>query len=475
VEECATCHEGVASVEDLRAIRMAGSAVDYDGDGDVEEGISTELTGLQEALYANIQAYAAEVAGSPIVYSPSAYPYFFIDTNADGELAEDEAAFPNAFKSWTPRLLKAAYNYQTSVKDPGAYAHGGKYIVQLLYDSIASLNEQIATPADMAAMTRNDAGHFDGSAEAFRHWDEDGAVPGSCARCHSADGLPTFLAEGVNVSTSPANGFQCATCHNDLQEFTLYEVAEVKFPSGATLSLEDPKNNLCLACHQGRQSSVSVDRAIGDAEADAVTESLSFLNPHYFAAGATLFGSDAMGAYQYADKEYAGYNKHSDVNQCTDCHNAHSLEVDWETCVECHEEVTSAEDLKNIRYDFVDIDGDGDEEEGLYFEEETMLENLLVAIQAYAAETAGTPIAYDAHSHPYWFIDTNANGVADPDEVNGDNRFNAWTPRLLRAAYNYQWASKDPGSFAHNGQYILQVLYDSLEDVGGDVAAMSRP
>lgn len=475
IEECATCHEDVAAVEDLRDVRMEGSAVDYDGDGDVEEGIASELTGLQESLYATIQAYASEVAKTPIINSPTAYPYWFIDTNADGAASDDETVFPNGFKSWTPRLLKAAYNYQTSIKDPGAYAHGGKYIIQLLFDSIASLNEAIATPTDMTAMVRNDAGHFDGSSEAFRHWDADGAVPGSCAKCHSADGLPTFLAEGVNVSTQPANGFQCATCHNDLQEFTLHEVTEVKFPSGATLAFEDPENNLCLMCHQGRESTVSVDKAIGDTEADVVSETLKFRNPHYFAAGATLFGGDAMGAYQYEGKEYVGLNKHSKVNQCTDCHNEHSLEVDWESCVECHEEVTSAADMQNIRYNFVDIDGDGDDEEGLYFEVQTVLDTLMPAIQVYAAETAGSPIVYDAHAYPYWFVDTNGDGVADPEEVSFDNGYATWTPRLLRAAYNLQWASKDPGAYTHNGAYILQVLIDSLEDIGGDVTAMSRP
>jgi len=37
---------------------------------------------------------------------------------------------------------------------------------------------------------------------------------------------------------------------------------------------------------------------------------------------------------------------------------------------------------------------------------------------------------------------------------------------LLRAAYNYQYAMKDPGAFAHNGKYVIQALYDSLEDLG---------
>jgi hypothetical protein len=476
IEECATCHEGVASAEDVRDIRMAGSLADYDGDGDLEEGIAFELEGLQEALYSNIQAYAADVAGSPIVYDSASYPYWFIDTNADGVTDADEAAFPNQFASWTPRLLQAAYNYQTSSKDPGAYAHGGKYIIQLLFDSIEDLNSQLAEPMDQTAMRRIDAGHFAGSSETFRHWDAEGMVPGSCAKCHTAAGLPTFLAEGVSVSEHPSNGFECSTCHNDLVEFTLYEVTQVKFPSGATLGYEedDVENNLCLNCHQGRESGVSVERLIGDMEDDVVSEDLRFLNPHYFAAGATLWGSEANGMVQYEGKEYAGFNNHSRVNRCTDCHGAHELEVDWESCTECHEDVQGPEDLVNIRDEFVDYDGDGDDEEGIYFEEQGMLELLLPALQVYAAETAGTPIAYDSHSHPYFFNDLNENGIADPEEINRDNRFVSWTPRLLRAAYNYQWGSKDPGSFVHNGEYVLQALYDSLEDLGADVSAMTR-
>ncbi len=45
----------------------------------------------------------------------------------------------------------------------------------------------------------------------------------------------------------------------------------------------------------------------------------------------------------------------------------------------------------------------------------------------------------------------------------------------MRAAYNYQWVQKDPGAFAHNGKYILQIMYDSLKDLGGNVSKMTRP
>ena len=125
---------------------------------------------MQEALYAAIQAYTTD-QGAQVNYDSAAYPYWFDDA---GE----------RYGNWTPRLLRAAYNYQVSQKDPGTFAHGGKYIFQLMYDSIEDLG------GDVSNLHRIDHGHFAGSEEAFRHWDEDRAVPASCARCHSADGLP---------------------------------------------------------------------------------------------------------------------------------------------------------------------------------------------------------------------------------------------------------------------------------------------
>ena len=95
----------------------------------------------------------------------------------------------------------------------------------------------------------------------------------------------------------------------------------------------------------------------------------------------------------------------------------------------------------------------------------------------YATDVTGSAIVYNGASHPYWFYDTNGNGVADPEESIRDNQYKSWTPNLLRAAYNYQYASKDPGVFAHNPDYILQILYDSIETMGGAeaVANYTRP
>ena len=479
IEECATCHTGVASVEDLRDVRMVSSAVDFDGDGDLEEGIAHEVEGVSELLYAAIQAYAADVAGVPIVYA-NAYPYFFIDTDGDGLAGEGEAIYPNQYASWTPRLLQAAYNYQMGHKDPGGYAHGGKYLIQLMLDSAADLNTVLPTPVALEATNRLDHGHFAGSTEAFRHWDEDGAVPGSCSTCHSAEGLPLSLTEGVSISQPVSNGLLCSTCHNDLTTWSRYESLDVEFPSGASVTFgedEAQSANLCLNCHQGRSSGATVDASIGDKPDDAVSEELRFLNIHYFAAGATLFGSDVGGGYQYAGKTYVGRNAHVETfDTCTECHDAHELEVVFDGCAACHGGVESADDLAAIRTGDVDFDGDGDVDEGVAGEIATMTDALEQAVMAYAlANPDAAAIVYYAGAYPYFFVDTNEDGVATPDEGIYPNAYATWTPALLRAAYNLQYAKKDPGGFAHNPKYVLQLLYDSLEAIGGDTAGMTRP
>ncbi len=495
VEQCAECHgEGVLEAGGLQNIRIEqASAWDYDGDGDVEEGMYYEIEGLRETLLAEIQTYAS-AAGAAIAYDSAAYPYFFLDTNSNGTADADEANFGNRYNVWTARLLKAAYNYQVSSKDPGAFAHGNKYIVQLLYDSIEDLG------GDVSAFTRDDAGHFAGNTEAFRHWDEEGEVPYSCVKCHTAAGLPEFIANNGTVAINPrgqtlttglgamrpSNGFACVTCHDGANFPELYQVASVPFPSGATIGFEKDAegkfvpnaSNLCLECHQGRESTASVNAALRGKDLDTPDSSISFRNIHYFAAGATLFGDVAKGIYQYDGQQYNGQFTHGNLGptRCAECHNVHALEVDVVACTQCHRTVSTIEDVYAIRgTSEIDFDGDGDNTEGIKGELETMQAALYEAMQAYATTRAGAGIVYDSHRYPYFFVDTNGNGTADADEANFGNRYNAFTPRLLKAAYNYQYSQKDPGAFTHNGQYVIQALYDSIRDLGGSVSGMTRP
>jgi hypothetical protein len=492
LDACARCHPEVRKVEDLRQIRMAGSAVDYAGDRDLSQGLDSEIKSLQAMLNIAIQTYAIDV-DAPIAYAAHVPPYFFVDNNANGVVDPGETTPYNAF---TARLFRAAFNYHFSVQDPGAYAHGGKYMIQLLFDSIEDLD-----PAQAEDLTRDSAGHFTGAAEAWRHWDGDGAVPGGCSQCHSAAGLPFLLREGDAVSQPVSNSLLCTTCHDAIPVFTSPQVKTVAFPSGTTGDTGDPNSNLCGTCHQGRQSGMGVHAVIAGLDPDTVSTKLRFVDVHAGAAAATRLGAQAQGAYEYPGRTYAGPLAHTPGwTACTDCHETHALQVKvkscsdalchgFDVCTGCHapeDIVTKTEgcspgnchataSVQFIRKDRRDFDGDGDTSVGLAGEVQGLTNKLYAALQVYAANVAKTPLVYEGHTDPYFFADTNGNGLLDA----GETPYTSWTPRLLRTAYNYRYMCQDPGAFAHNGKYVIQTLYDSLADLAArvpvDMTKMVRP
>ena len=320
--------------------------------------------------------------------------------------------------------------------------------------------------------------HADAMSEAFRHWDAEGEIPGACATCHSTPGLVDYLASpmatvGVIDHPVPTGTLiECTACHDP----AVAALQSVPFPSGQSVSL-DNGSTVCAVCHQGRASGASVDAAVSGMEADTVSADLGFINIHYAAAAATLMGAEAGGGYEYEGKNYAGRFAHvPELSDCTSCHGPHDTAIEIEACTTCH---AGAEDLAAIRMSPVDVDGDGDTSEGIGVVTQQVHDRLLAAILRYGAQVAGTPIAYAEASYPYFFADPNADGRADPDEASYDNRYAAWTPRLLRAAYNYQFVAKDGGAYAHNPHYTLQLLIDSLEDLAEalpeDIEAYERP
>ena len=241
---------------------------------------------------------------------------------------------------------------------------------------------------------------------------------------------------------------------------------KVTFPGGFTIDSGHNDTNLCMTCHQGRESTASVNKAIAGLALDTPDTKLNFLHVHYFPAGATRYGTEAKVAYEYENKTYVGRFAHMpNVSTCTGCHQPHTGEVKIDRCGGCHDGINTVADLANIRMSTRgDFDGNG-KEEGLAREIANLQDQLYAAIQTYSANVGGTPIAFTKAAFPYWYADTNRNGRIDPEEMKMANKYMAYTPRLLQAVFNYTFSVRDPGGAYHNGRYVLQLLYDSLESL----------
>jgi hypothetical protein len=349
--------------------------------------------------------------------------------------------------------------------------------------------------------------HADFTSEPFRHFDIDGSISASCAKCHSKYGYVDFVKDGVvNAAAKLGSKISCAACHSeDGDGTTRYArrtvgdaLDNVVFPSGAGVTLGDA-SNLCMICHQGRNSKVQVDDAIVNDPSDNSINNLTFVNIHYFAASATLFGTEVKGGYEYGDNVYAGRLAHVPARDtCIECHMGRTADLNesnhiifpkTEYCALCHpvpvpDNTADAARFRSIRFPpigGIDYNGNGNVVEGIYQEiwgtgvngTDNVVNRLLLAIQAYAAANRPAQIAYDPATNPYWFKDNNGNGIVDANEAVNANRYNVFDAKLLKAAYNYHVVQKEPCGYVHNPRYVLQLLFDSIRDL--DPAAAVAP
>lgn len=310
------------------------------------------------------------------------------------------------------------------------------------------------------------SGHANASSESFTHWNEDGEIPPVCATCHSGAGFRSL--HGLDGSTPglpeeaiPTGGVvDCETCHNP----GLSELEAVHFPSGLMQPVE-PGEASCMTCHQGRAAGVTVAEAVAGMAEDDVQAELRFINPHYAVAAATWLGGHAAAGFQYPEKSYSGRFFHArPVNSCASCHDPHTLQVSEQTCASCHEKSTP----QDIRLSRISYDGSGDLSKGIRADIAANAEVLKAMIVDYAAAVAAMPIVYDGHRYPYFFADANSDNRAD--ETDGKPvAYKAWTPRLLKAAYNWKLVTADPGAYAHNPHYVLELLHDTIEDLAASL------
>jgi hypothetical protein len=487
---CGRCHfkadgRAVTTLAELEEERQFGFEGDIDGLG--TPSLKAALDNNAAKLFAGIQAYAANVLvpAANLCYTTAVYPYFFADTNGNGVCDGAEAVNANAFSKFTPRLLRAAYNYNFYMREPGAWAHNPRYVAEILYDAIVDVNAGL-TAALKTPVPFNGArafnGHFGGlnkgnrnGGDTFRDWDA-AVVPNNCSQCHAGQaGVANYLVnQATTITNQPVDGMQCTTCHAPVagdpgMARIRSDIAQVYFPPRkaaaaqvAVLATTLPKDfALCATCHSGRENKASIDTKIGA----TTTWTLTFTNPHYLGAAAVLLGSDTHMMYEYAGQTYAGKpifwgavngnapGPHGSPHgaSCTGCHqpkaSRHGFEADLAWCGTCH--VTAPYGDFRLAPLKANVDA--------------LAALLYTTLTAYS-QTAGNAVCYNGAAFPYWYKDNGASpndGICQADET-ATATFN---PAGLKAAFNYKWSQAEPGAYAHNYEYMVQILMDTILDL----------
>ncbi|MEW6429742.1 MAG: multiheme c-type cytochrome [Thermodesulfobacteriota bacterium] len=350
-------------------------------------------------------------------------------------------------------------------------------------------------------------------APAWVHYDWDASNRQGCQRCHTATGLKNYLTDpttysaannnfshltgwannaGVITSSGQNEMLYCWGCHTDnaggLRDPGAITTDYLTDDGSMLATFPDVNgSNVCLACHQGRESG-------GEIKADTGNFSnRSFINSHYLTAGGTLFQTTG---FEFAGLNYdpPAFFAHDQIGMGTDADLAA-----WEAtngtpgpCIGCHMSSTEKHLFLPVEMTggvisaitasvcvnchdgghgpaFVAKGGDAAAvaAAAAFLEaEKTELHAALEALEAQLAQRG----YFFANSHPYFHIDTNANGFLDPGEINSANGVKNWisgidaTGKLnMGAAFNYNLLEHDPGSYAHNRYYTKRLIYDSLD------------
>jgi hypothetical protein len=307
-----------------------------------------------------------------------------------------------------------------------------------------------------------------GTSEAQVLW---GDATVTCVTCHEPHADATKSKKNIRVPTYLSFS----------SRFTEVNGRVNKFLDGTAIPTGVKDGIICLFCHQGRESGLTIYRAMKAANAaldpyatpDALISAsgISFVNPHYLDGGAILWSKNGWEFFfsGVAQKYTTGYPRHQETN-CTGCHmgeanadnteGGHTWKARIESCHECHGPIT---DFKQISA-LVDYDGDG-VIETTFNELGEITPNTpqnggstgtgLFGLLVEALKAKG--IFYNPDSHPYFFTATGGT-------------FNQWTPNTLSAAFNLAYSYKAGNAvYVHNAKYNVQLLRDSVQALNGGV------
>lgn len=523
---CATCHEHGGNVRQTKARASDGSIVTWDPNGNkivdqydlctschTYRNIDGTLIGSGNTLtVANTAGGTTDVPTAPYYHNTRWFrtlPSTHYDqpasgtTTSSGTLIEGYV-FRSSSQTKTPCFDCHGHEYKantraladrpergaTTFTDWALSAHAGRLLSQKVA-AAAGLSGAAQVDAVMKAGVTEESG----AAWSHYNWD-DTASRGSCQRCHTATGASNFMkdpatyaADGSGNSFTHLAGWTnsnkksdqqellyCWGCHSNPGAGKLYTpgartetYAAVSGGTAVTIAYPDIKgSNVCMTCHVGREVGENIKSIVDD---DGV---LSFVNSHYLTAGAQLFGQSG---YTYGGRSYAApsYFQHDKIGStaapgtgsngpCAGCHmtspNKHKftnvsssggsiVKITSTACVACH----------TGTYALTPAALNGEAEE---YEE---------TLSVLAAALASKGVFFDHSTNPYFFNDSNGNGVLDPAEITRTNAYTNWAgpygvalfKDTMGAAFNLNLLAHDPGGYAHNRIYAKRLIWDSID------------
>lgn len=292
-----------------------------------------------------------------------------------------------------------------------------------------------------------------------------------CLRCHTSMGFAEVApgyGDAVQTPSEESDGFiTCNACHDGVN-YPTADDKSLRFSGAVPLydyqgiplaNVQAGDSAVCVYCHQGSEDGSHID-------ADIASGSPGFRNMHYLAAGATLYGTKG---YEYPGETYASEHTLHVLAGCAGCHMAddppiddiggHTFHIAYGStentafcAASCHPSMVALDDPGAPHAHGADWDGNGatvSAKDEVAYLLTVLLHN---AIEAYdSPDDADTMANIDySSSYPYF-------GTTDPTQQ--------WDGTVAKAAFNWQFIYKDPGAYAHNSKYAVQLLRDSYNDL----------
>ena len=336
--------------------------------------------------------------------------------------------------------------------------YGGQAFHKAQYVSNASLpvscddchGSAVNTTANQAILRQfTSSSHGRTTAEAWVHFDWRGANRSVCQRCHAGTAFVAKLGNENSKTNAyqatdvlkPGEVLNCSACHSDVSTGAIRSADQsftINMTNGATVTYDVAgASTLCARCHSGRETGASIT-------ADPNTTGVAvFVDSHYQPAAGTLYN---QAGYEFESPSWGTLGSHkllgaTSQGPCVTCHMSgknHTFAA--ASCGTCHNGVTAplvnAAD-KKASYD-------------------AALNDLKLALAAKGIHYG--PV------HPFFFTAPYVAGGTNVPVTNWAAAYGAGSwKHTMGAAFNYNLLWSEKGAYAHNYDYAMKLIADSID------------